>query len=167
MLLENINLSVTDVPQLEDRDFQNLESDYLYFRITGKVIFILMISGLASLFSLFGQLYFGYWLYPLLVILALTLLFEIVGFKFRGFSLRSRDISYRYGWLFHTMTTIPLNRVQHCEFTQGPLGRLFDLAAVKVYTAGGSTSDLIIKGLRKDNAIKLRYHITKLSSEYE
>ena len=77
------------------------------------------------------------------------------------------DVSFRRGWIVHRMTTVPLNRVQHCEFSQGLLGRLFDLATVRVFTAGGTSSDLDIRGLRKEDAIKVRDYITKLSAEYE
>ncbi|MCR9153749.1 MAG: PH domain-containing protein [Croceimicrobium sp.] len=167
MLLQNLNVDVEELPRLEERDFTLLERDYLYYRITGKVLFLLALSGIGASISLFGKLYFGYWLYPILGLLALILLLELVGFKHRGYSIRDKDVSFRSGWLFHRMTTVPLNRVQHCEFNQGILGRLFDLATVKVFTAGGTSSDLDIRGLRKKDAIKVRDYITKLSALYE
>lgn len=167
MLLENFQIARTDLPQLEERQFEALEQDYLYFRITGRMLFLLMLSGFASLFSLFGGLNFWYWLIPVLALSLIMILVEVIGFKYRGFCLREKDVSYRSGWIFHSMVTVPLNRVQHCEYSQGPLGRLFDLAQVKVFTAGGSNSDLVIRGLNKDSAIRLRDQITKLSSSYE
>lgn len=167
MLLENLKLEIDAIPRLEERDFVDLERDYLYYRITGKVLFLMLLSGVGASVSLFGKLYFGYWLYPILGILFLVFTVELIGFKYRGYAVRSKDVSFRSGWLYHRMTTVPLNRVQHCEFTQGPLGRLFDLATVKVFTAGGNSSDLDIRGLRKENAIKLRDHITTLSADYE
>ncbi|QNR23761.1 PH domain-containing protein [Croceimicrobium hydrocarbonivorans] len=167
MLLENLNLTLEDIPRLEDRDFKGLERDYLYYRITGRVLFLLLISGVGASISLFGKMHFGYWLYPVLGILFLVLVLETVGFKYRGYSIRSMDVSFRRGWIVHRMTTVPLNRVQHCEFSQGLLGRLFDLATVRVFTAGGTSSDLDIRGLRKEDAIKVRDYITKLSAEYE
>ena len=167
MLLENLNLEIDAIPRLEERDFVLLERDYLYYRITGKVLFLMLLSGVGATISLLGSLYFFYWLYPILGILVLVLIVELIGFKYRGYAVRTKDVSFKSGWLFHRMTTVPLNRLQHCEFTQGPLGRLFDLATVKVFTAGGNSSDLDIRGLRKENAIKLRDHITQLSAEYE
>lgn len=167
MLFENLKLEPNELPRLEERDFHKLEKDYLYYRITGRVLFVLLASGIGASISLFGRLHFTYWLLPLGGLLMLMLIFELIGFKYRGYAIRSKDVSFRRGWLFHSMTTVPLNRVQHCEFTQGPLGRLFDLATVKVFTAGGNSSDLDIKGLRKEDAIKVRDHITQLSAEYE
>lgn len=167
MLLENLKIKADDLPYLEPRSFEVLEEDYLYYRITGKSLFFLFAAGIASLFSLFGKFYFWYWLGPVLAFWALSLIYEFLSFKLRGYCLRQLDISYRSGLLIHRMVTIPLNRVQHCEYSQGPLGRLFDLAQVKVYTAGGSNSDLVIKGLRKESAVKLRDQITKLAASHE
>ena len=167
MNFENPTVNIEEIPRLADRDFEPLEEDYLYFRISGRSLFYLFAAGIGSLFSLFGKVYFWYWLGPILSLWALSLIFEFVGFKYRGYCLRQMDVSYRSGWLFHTMTTIPLNRVQHCEYSQGPIGRLFDLAQVKVFTAGGTSSDLSIKGLRNEQAIRLRDQITQLSSTYE
>lgn len=166
MLLENLKIDPADLPQLEARDFTPLEKDYLYFRITAWSLFYLMLSGVGAMLSLFGQVLFTYWLYPLLSLWVLMFIFERIGFKYRGYCIRSLDVSFRRGWLFHRLTTVPLNRVQHCEFNQGPLGRLFDLATVKVYTAGGNSSDLDIRGLRKEDAIKVREHIMELSSRH-
>ncbi len=167
MLFENLKIDPQELPLLEARDFSVLEEDYLYYRISGRMLFFLFAAGMASLFSLFGKLYFWYWLGPILALALISLIYELLSFKRRGFCLREQDVSYRSGLLIHRITTIPLNRVQHCEYSQGPLGRLFDLAQVKVYTAGGSTSDLSIKGLRRESAIKLRDQITKLASSHD
>lgn len=166
MLLQNLKLNPEELPQIEARDFTKLDSDYLYFRITAWSLFCIVISGIGAMVSLFGQLTVWYWLIPIVFVWILRMVFEIIGFKYRGYCIRELDVSFRRGWLFHSMTTIPLNRVQHCEFTQGPLNRLFDLATVKVYTAGGTSSDLDIRGLHKKDAIKVRDHIMELSSRY-
>jgi len=64
------------------------------------------------------------------------------------------------------MTSIPFNRIQHTEVNQGPLGRMFDLARVQIFTAGGSSSDISIPGLKVEEAHQLKDHITKISSQY-
>lgn len=166
MLLENLKINPEELPKLEERSFSPLERDYLYFRITAWSIFYLFLSAVGAMVSLFGSLLFTYWLIPILALWVLMFVFEVIGFRYRGYCIRDLDVSFRRGWLFHSLTTVPLNRVQHCEFNQGPLGRLFDLATVKVYTAGGNSSDLDIRGLRKEDAIKVRDHIMELSSRY-
>lgn len=163
----NNSLPIEDLPLIESNDFQALREDYLYMRISSKILMILMLCGVAAVFSLFGKLYFGYWLYPALSLTVITIIYEPLAFKIRGYLLRDHDISYKSGLLFFRQTTVPFNRIQHCEYSQSLLGRLFDIASVKVFTAGGNTSDLIVKGLSKESAIKLRDHITKLSSLHE
>ncbi|MFW5762007.1 MAG: PH domain-containing protein, partial [Cyclobacteriaceae bacterium] len=49
----------------------------------------------------------------------------------------------------------------------GPLNRLFKLTTLKIYTAGGSTSDLNIPGLEYDDAQKLREYIAEKSSKHD
>jgi len=166
MLLENLNIDTADLPRLEDRDFKPVQKDYFYFRISSWSLFFFMLCVLGAMISLFGQLYFGYWLFPILGLWLWALIVERIAFKFRGYSVRDLDVSFRRGWLFKRMTTVPLNRVQHCEFSQGPISRLFDLATVKIFTAGGTSSDLDIRGLHKEEAIKLRDHIMELSSRH-
>ena len=100
-------------------------------------------------------------------LLSIILLEEIKGFKKRGYALRQRDITYKKGFLIHSQTTIPFNRVQHCETTQGPLSRAFGLMSLKVFTAGGASSDLRISGLRPEEANRLKDFITEASSTYE
>jgi len=167
MIFENLKVNIDEIPSLGREDFEPLREDYLYMRITSKVLFLLFAAGVGALFSLFGQLYFGYWLYPILALMLVSIIYEFLAFKIKGYLLRDHDISYKTGLLFFRQTTVPFNRIQHCEYNQGLIGRLFDIASVKVYTAGGNTSDLSVKGLSKESAIKLRDHITKLSSAHE
>lgn len=102
-------------------------------------------------------------------ILALSVsLFELLkSYQIRGYSLRRHDISYRSGFLFHRVTTVPFNRIQHSEISHGPIMRLFKLQSLKVYTAGGSSSDLSIPCLPPDEAKQLRDRIAKRTEEDE
>lgn len=166
-LFKNLKISADDLPQLEQASFEKLELDYLYMRLTARGLFLLFAGGICTLLTVFKTLDLWYWLIPWLAFLVISFAVEILGFRIKGYAIRSKDVSYKSGLLFFSMTSVPLNRIQHCEFSQGPLGRLFDLASVKVYTAGGSSSDLTIHGLTKERAQRLRDYITKLSAEYE
>jgi membrane protein YdbS with pleckstrin-like domain len=81
---------------------------------------------------------------------------EWFGFDRRGYLTRSRDLSYRAGWLFHSITTVPFNRIQHSEVTQGPVAKRFKICTLKLYTAGSSGANLQITGLDEDVAKQLR-----------
>lgn len=167
MSFENKLLPPEELPELEEADFTGLEKDFLYMRVLGRVIFFFVTGIILTIWSLFGNFTWYYWLPAWAVLLAVLLILDIKGFTIKGYAIRSKDISYKSGLIFFTQSSIPFNRIQHCEISQGPLGRLFDLASVRVYTAGGGSSDMVIQGLHKERAQKLRDYITKLSSEYE
>ena len=94
---------------------------------------------------------FGAWFILSLVIMVL------VGPRYRqkGYAVRDRDISYKTGLINRKTTTIPFNRVQHCDIKQGIISRYFGLSKLNVYTAGGAKSDLSIPGLNLEKAQKL------------
>ena len=73
-------------------------------------------------------------------------------FHYMGYAIREKDITYKSGWLWKSMTTIPFNRVQHCDLRQGILDRRFGLSKLTIYTAGGQSTDLMNPGLLPDTA---------------
>jgi len=81
------------------------------------------------------------------------------GFRRKQYALRTHDLTYQRGLIRFTVTSIPFNRVQHCEVGQGALERLFELAHLKVYTAGGSSSDLTIPGLPPERASRIKDYV--------
>ncbi len=167
MEFENNTLSVEGLPQLEALSFQKLNKEYLWMRLTFMVSLYLLLLGAALLYNFFTEK-FAVWLLPsgLSLLLIWFLIAEIVGFKYKGFVLREHDISFKTGWIFFSMTSVPFNRIQHTEVTQGPFERIFDLAKVKVYTAGGASSDIAIVGLSEVDAKQLKEHINLLSSKH-
>ena len=72
MIFENSKVDINEIPHLAQESFEPLREDYLYMRITSKVLFLLFAAGVGALFSLFGKLYFGYWLYPVLALMLLS-----------------------------------------------------------------------------------------------
>ncbi|MEQ8909607.1 MAG: PH domain-containing protein [Vicingaceae bacterium] len=167
MEFKNNTISLEQLPQIESVAFQKLNKEYLWMRITFMVSLYLILLSSALIYNYFTEK-FDWWLLPALLsfFLLWLLTVEIVGFKIKGYALRERDISYKSGWVFFSMTSVPFNRIQHSEVTQGPFERMFDLAKVKVYTAGGSGSDISIVGLNEVEANQLKEHINTLSSKH-
>ncbi|MEM7514006.1 MAG: PH domain-containing protein, partial [Bacteroidota bacterium] len=89
------------------------------------------------------------------------------GFPFKGYAIREYDVSYTSGWLWKNLISVPFNRIQHVSMGQGFIEKGFNLAHIKVYTAGGSSSDLSIPGLRPDDANRLKEFITNKIKEKE
>ncbi|MDZ7849005.1 MAG: PH domain-containing protein [Owenweeksia sp.] len=167
MLLENLKINPGELPSVEQVEFHPLERDYLYMRLTGRGLFYLFVAGVLCILVFTTKVPAWQYFAPWLLLLFISVFIEVKGFGIKGYAIRQQDVSYKSGLIWFSMTSVPFNRIQHCEVNQGPLGRLFELASVKVYTAGGSSSDISISGLTKERAHKLRDYITKLSAEYE
>lgn len=163
---ESSVIQLASLPQLEQANFQKLEKDYLWLRILFVSILFLIFGSISVIFGILSDLDWWQPVGIVAIIFALIYLVENKGFSIKGYALRQNDISFKSGLFFFAMTSVPFNRVQHIEVYQSPLARLFDLGEVKVYTAGGASSDISIPGLKVEDAHRLKDHISKLSSTY-
>jgi uncharacterized protein len=161
MLLKNIPLEPTDLPSMEEIPHHghpaNFRKELLFL---GFLRLSVLLAGPAILLY-FGEIFFAtlallLWFF----LLVLTIISILKSFPIRGYALRELDISYKKGWIFFSHITIPFNRVQHSEISQGPIDRLFHLVTLHIYTAGGSSSDLSIPGLIREEAERLRDFIS-------
>lgn len=82
-----------------------------------------------------------------------------------AWTLREGDLLVSYGVLVHVVTAIPLRRVQHVDVRQGPLGRMWGLSSVAVYTASGMGADVVIPGLRPEQAQALRDRLSAAAGD--
>lgn len=80
---------------------------------------------------------------------------------YRGWALRQHDIVARAGILWRSITALPIARIQHVETSHGPLERWHRIARLKLYTAGGLTADLIVIGLARETADRLREYLVE------
>jgi uncharacterized protein len=102
----------------------------------------------------------------LLVLVSWTTYVIFAGHKKRGLAVREHDILYKRGLIWRAVTIIPFNRIQHIESHRGPIERKLGLATLKIYTAGGASSDIAMSGLTAHRASQLRELIlNKTSSE--
>ncbi len=157
---ENSALDIAHLPHLQSEEFIPIERTYakvLY--LTNAIIFAVLLIFLL----LFILLYLGVFHWLSYASLIMWMLLTILSFWFASASvdrkfylLRQRDISFKSGVFFRDWITIPFTRVQHCELSRGVLDRSFGLAELRVYTAGGSSSDISIPGLRDEVAVRLK-----------
>ena len=75
--------------------------------------------------------------------------------------LREKDVTYKSGVLIEKITTVPYSRIQHVEINEAPISRIFKLASLNVFTAGDSSNDLVIKGIKKEEALKIKEFINQ------
>jgi membrane protein YdbS with pleckstrin-like domain len=90
------------------------------------------------------------------VLLFIVLFFCRLGFKKKGFAFRNHDVLFRHGIIATNTLVIPYNRVQHVALHEGVLSRFFGLAKIEIFTAGGSSSDIEIPGIAKEQAENIK-----------
>jgi membrane protein YdbS with pleckstrin-like domain len=92
----------------------------------------------------------------LVIIVVLTGLLTRIAFKKKAFAFRNHDVIYRSGIIATNTMVIPYNRVQHVALHEGFVSRIFGLAKVEIFTAGGNSSDLEIPGIAKEEAENIK-----------
>ena len=171
MIFKNEQVDLDQLPEVEDIAFHPLPAAYRnVLLISGGLFFLFILIGIVLLFTLVdGDKPIGMeWaLFAWLILASLVIGRIMITFPYKGYAIRERDIIYKKGWLWRSITTVPFNRVQHCDVKQGLLERQFDLSSLNVYTAGGQNSDLTIPGLGFQTAERYKAYILKTISSDE
>ncbi len=158
-MFANPEIAVDDLPNAEDLDWQPLHPDFVkVIRMQASIVLtIIAIAFAVPLFIPPVPGFIGFLLYgPLILIGGLILAWPSVAVPHRGYVLRDRDILFRKGVVWRSVTAVPFNRIQHVETSNTPFDRRYGLATLQLFTAGGSGADLKIEGLGDDIAERLR-----------
>jgi membrane protein YdbS with pleckstrin-like domain len=152
------------LPNIEDLKYAGLQKDYKKLSVLFVSIFNFLLIAAFSAFLIIRPIEFpDHILFLAAVLIAIRIIWSylsvVMGFKYKSYALRDKDIIYRSGWLWRQSIIIPFNRVQHIQVDQGPLERKFKLAKLKIFTAGGNSSDISIPGLRPEKAEKIKQFI--------
>lgn len=161
-MFQNPEIALHNLPDMENPDWQQLHPRYARRMQLERALFV---TGIAiAIFA--TNLFVGVplskvlmlWL-ALLVIAGPLLIWPLLSVPRRGYVVRDKDIVFKSGVIWRSVTAVPFNRVQHVETSNTPLDRKFSLANLQIYTAGGSGGDLKISGLGADTAEQLRVYI--------
>jgi len=155
----NETIDISKLPKIEEISFSKLHSSYwnviLFYTVLlfiiigiGLTIGIYNIEEWEENSSIIGIAY--------VVLLLITFLFTRMSFKKKAFAFRNHDVLFRYGIIATNTVVIPYNRVQHVSLHEGVVSRYFGLATVQIFTAGGSSSDIEIPGIQKEQAENIK-----------
>ncbi|NVK26803.1 MAG: PH domain-containing protein [Flavobacteriia bacterium] len=162
-LFSNVSINPNDLPAIEEVDYQGISPKYKSMQLVVTLIIVVLIAigGTATTFSLQeGQILSWSIMGAVMVIFfSLRTLLVNLGFRWKGYALREKDLIYRSGLIWRKVVIIPFARIQHGELSEGVFERYYGLKKIRVYTAGGSSSDLTIPGLPKERAEQLRKFI--------
>ena len=160
------------LPTMAYLEYSPLEKNYLKAEIMWAVLFYsivcIVVIVLKYGFGIEWAERFGHWILSGVIFLfVLSLLVIYFGFFKKSYAIREKDIIYNKGLFWRSSIAIPFNRVQHCEVAIGPIDRMFGLSELKIFTAGGASSDLTIHGLRPDTSNRLKDYIVNKTSQDE
>jgi len=161
-MFQNPEIAIDDLPDIENLGWQKLHPRFVRkVQVQNALVALAPIAGV-TMFSVF--LYTPViqtvllWVFVIGLVLMLVI-WPTISVPRRGYAVRDKDIIFRSGVIFQAVTAIPYNRIQHVETSSTPLDRKFGVAALQLFTAGGSGGDLKISGLGGDVSERLRIYI--------
>lgn len=166
----NFQVTVNSLPHYEEVSLQPLSSKYLV-KLQLSTLFSLLFFGTGLIVAYFLLPNFRSYVYLagifILLIFGWTLFNNIMYVRKSGYALREKDIIFRRGFLFERSTVVPFNRIQHVSVERSFLDKVLKLSTLKVFTAGGSGSDISIPGILPQTATSVKEEISARISAHE
>jgi membrane protein YdbS with pleckstrin-like domain len=161
-MFENPEIALDDLPAADNLQWRKLDERYVRrLQVEALITSALLAVGVLA-FQLLPLPLDRWTPVAWIIVLAIGIssaLWPIVSVPRKGYAIRDKDIVYRSGVLWRTVTAVPFNRVQHVETTSTPLDRRFVQATLQLFTAGSSAGDLKIHGMPAQVAESLRLYI--------
>lgn len=161
MLFSNPDIEISELPKAEESKLVPIDERYytvvtynqvLYWCVFFVITLVVMI--LNSEFHSWMMIGITLFVFAALCFLSFRLTF--LSFKNKAYAIREHDIMYQTGWLRKSLHVCPYNRIQHCSVDAGVFERNLGISKLKIYTAGGNDSDIVIPGLTPQEANSLR-----------
>ena len=164
-ITDNMIVASDDLPISEDTRFEPLSKSYITMNRVVWGGIMLATATINITIRLLNGDGLDWFLQPTIatvfiilfaVLLCLTIIVPRLLWSTQGYQLREQNVHFKHGIVWRAVTSLPYVRVQHVELESGPLERMFRLATLKFYTAGGGSADMKIPGLPFATASKVR-----------
>jgi len=168
---QNPQIFDLEIPDFSDLKLKAISPKYLRIILFNLSLFSILLVGsvaVAFYFFYFNLSMIQVWAVVIGILLLIVFLFlnTFIGFKFRKYAVREKDLVYQYGWLKRSIIIIPFSRIQHIKVEQGWFSKILNLKSISVFTAGVNGGDITISGLPEDIAEGINNHIrTSISKE--
>ena len=167
---QNPQIFDLEIPDFSDLKLTAVSPKYLRIILLNLGLFSIFLIGtiaVAFYFFYFNLKKFKVWAIVIGIFLMICFLFlnTVIGFKFRKYAVREKDLVYQYGWLKRSIIIVPFSRIQHIKVEQGWFSKILNLKSVSVFTAGVSGGDITINGLPEDIAEGINNHIRRSISK--
>lgn len=164
----NNAVDLDSLPKYEEVSFLPIHGKYWNIMVINLLILTIVIFIATAVFFVsiyrderFGSMFYIGVLFLVFGFIGLLFWINRIAFRKKGYALRERDVLYRSGVWSTTTTIIPFNRIQHIAVTEGMFSRMYGLASLEIYTAGGNSSDLNIAGIEKEKAYAMKELLMK------
>lgn len=155
----NNTIDIKQLPRFETVAFQKLQPSYWKVVVINSILFFGILAAIIVVLDYLVEDSVNYapflWI-TLGILIVLTFVFSRIAFVKKGYAFREHDVLFKNGIIATNTIIIPYNRVQHVALHEGWLSRYFGLAQVEIYTAGGSSSDIKIPGIEKEQAENIK-----------
>ncbi|HUH27353.1 PH domain-containing protein [Gelidibacter sp.] len=165
-MFTNQQINLDTLPSIDDVKLKPISKQYLKIIVINRVFFYgLLIAALFLAKSIVVhvnfQSVFWYLLSVGVFLCVVNFVSAILAFKKRKYAIREQDVIYSKGLLVNSISAVPISRIQHLEISRSWLARRFDLATLKIFTAGESGIDLRIDGLNFGEAKQINDFLSK------
>lgn len=155
----NDTIDTSQLPKFEEVVMTSLHRNY--WKVTAIIIALIFgVLGIALGIAVNVVPELSNWGIKLGVVLAVLMIvsfmFSYIAFRKKAYAFRNHDVLFRHGVIATTTIIIPYNRVQHVALHEGFISRFFGLATIEIFTAGGSSSDIEIPGIEKEQAENIK-----------
>lgn len=159
-MFTNPQVELETLPRVDQVNLRPISKKFLIIILINKfiafgVVYIALF--LVNTFNINPVLTEFFWHLIIIItsIFAFNIFFSVLAFEKRKYALRQKDLIYSKGLLYHKLIVIPISRIQHTEETKTWLARQFNLASLKIFTAGDSGTDLSLRGLTEVEAKRI------------
>ena len=169
-MFTNQKVDLDALPKISSVNLKPISKDYFKIILLNKLfvytVFIgLLVAGKFIIKKENFQDNFAYLISILIIGCLLNFIVAFLAFKKRKYALRDKDVIYSKGLIVNSITTVPISRIQHIEESRSWLARKFNLATLKIFTAGESGSDLSIDGLPQEEAKRINDFLSQQVNE--
>lgn len=160
----NFKLEVAGLPNYQEVNLHPVSKKYLIKLQVGTTISLLFFAVGIFLGYRFMSTEFHFYLHW-----GTTLIFLLFGWSFfnnimyvkrSGYALREQDIIFKRGFLFERTTVVPFNRIQHVTVERSFMDKMLNIATIRIFTAGGSGSDISVPGIKPATATSVKEEIS-------
>lgn len=158
MQFDNNVQDINSLPKFEAAATTPVQRDYKKVILLNTVTVALILMAVGFGVAWFSPLSMLKAVVPAVILLLSALVYycEMLVFYRRSYAIRNHDLIYKRGLLAVKTTIVPFNKIQHVAVIEGIFQRMYQLATLKVYTAGSNDADIGIAGLSKDDAEKIK-----------